>query len=413
MTLHSSGRQQEGLPSDPHARQLEAVHGVSREITRELDLVRLLELITRRATELVGGSSGGIYLWDEAAQMLSPHAYYGPGAERMRFPRRLGEGLTGHVAQERRGIIANDYRSSPYAHPRTLQSTTLTAAIVEPLLFRDRLLGVIAVHHEVAGSIFSEAEQKILRLFAPQAAIAIENARLHSMAISRAAQLATMNELTRTLSTTLESAQVVQKTLAAIQVLFPDCVAEFLELTADGEWLRLVDIVGLRAGRRLVRSEFRVKAGLVGLAAATRQPVTSPDVAQDPRFINKTWAAEEGVVSAIVLPLIHQNKLHGVLSVLMRTPYQFAQEEMDLVYSFAVHASIAIENARLYEATRRRAEHFALLNDIARTLTTTLDPRQVAEQILKAVRDLIPDALVRLWEHGPEEGLFATWRRSA
>jgi hypothetical protein len=71
------------------------VHAVSQEITRELDQKRLLELITRRATELAGGTSGGIYLWDESTQLLSPHAYFGARAERMRYPRRPGEGLTG------------------------------------------------------------------------------------------------------------------------------------------------------------------------------------------------------------------------------------------------------------------------------------------------------------------------------
>jgi HAMP domain-containing protein len=59
--------------------RLEAVQVVTGEITRELDLTVLLQVITRRAVELVRGTSGGTYLWDESTQTLIPRAWYGLG----------------------------------------------------------------------------------------------------------------------------------------------------------------------------------------------------------------------------------------------------------------------------------------------------------------------------------------------
>jgi PAS domain S-box-containing protein len=159
-------------------RQLEGIRTVSEEITRELDLDALLTLITQRATELVGATSGGIYLWDERAALLVPRAYHGPSRLRERFPRRPGEGLMGRIAQERRGMLVNDYRTSPFAHPRTIETTRITAVLAEPFLYRERFLGVIAVHHEEAARTFTAQDQEVLALFAVQAAIAIENARL-------------------------------------------------------------------------------------------------------------------------------------------------------------------------------------------------------------------------------------------
>lgn len=82
-------------------RQLEALRVVSAEITRELDLPSLLDLIMHRSTELVGGASGTIYLWDEAQQILTAQVWASHG-EWMRHGRvKLGEGLTGMVAQRR------------------------------------------------------------------------------------------------------------------------------------------------------------------------------------------------------------------------------------------------------------------------------------------------------------------------
>jgi len=186
------------------SRQLEAVRTVTAEITRELDLTAVLRLITRRAGELVGGVSGATYLWDESAQVLIPRAWHGLGAWVGDIRRRLGDGVTGIVAARRQGLIVNDYRNSPYRNPLYVEHTGITAALAEPLLYRDRLLGVIAVNREENGHPFTEQDRQILSLFADQAANAIENARLHQEIRSHAA---TLEERVRDRTRELEEAR--------------------------------------------------------------------------------------------------------------------------------------------------------------------------------------------------------------
>ena len=194
------------------AHQLEVIRSVTAEITRELNLHTLLSLITQRATELAGAASGGIYLWDDQAQVLVPHAYHGGGRSRERFPRRLGEGLMGCVARDRRGAIVNDYRTSPLAHPRSLETTDITAVLAESLVYRERLLGVLAVHHERGERTFGESDQDVLRLFAAQAAIAIENARLHKQITDHATTLERqVRERTRDLEAALRLAEAAAR----------------------------------------------------------------------------------------------------------------------------------------------------------------------------------------------------------
>jgi hypothetical protein len=71
--------------------------------------------------------SGAVYLWDEAAQVLVPQSWHGLGAWMGGGRRRLGEGVAGTVAQRREGMIVNDYRTSPYAHPLTTEAPTGTS----------------------------------------------------------------------------------------------------------------------------------------------------------------------------------------------------------------------------------------------------------------------------------------------
>jgi PAS domain S-box-containing protein len=159
-------------------RQLEAVRAISIEVTRELDLGRLLELIVRRAVELVRSAAGAVILWDDASQSLVPRAWHGCGDWIADTRGRLGEGLTGTVALRRQGILVNDYAVSPYASLALLEHVPVVAALSEPLIYQDRLLGVVILYHVESGRTFADHHHDLLALLAAQAAIAIENARL-------------------------------------------------------------------------------------------------------------------------------------------------------------------------------------------------------------------------------------------
>ncbi|HYL80849.1 MAG TPA: GAF domain-containing protein, partial [Candidatus Acidoferrum sp.] len=160
--------------------QLETVRTISEEIARELDLTTLLTLIDQRAGKLVEADCGAIHLWDEDSQTLVTRAWHGYGPWRGQVRLRLGEGVTGIVAERREGMIVNDYRTSPFAHPLFLEKAETTSILCEPLLYRDRLLGVILVTNDERHHQFTEEDRHLLRLFATQAAIAIENARLYA-----------------------------------------------------------------------------------------------------------------------------------------------------------------------------------------------------------------------------------------
>jgi PAS domain S-box-containing protein len=158
-------------------RQLEAVRAVTAELTRELDLRRVLQLIASQAGELLGCRSGGVWLWDEEEQVLGPVVWL-TGKYWLRGQRlRLGEGLVGSVAEQRRGMIVNEYDRWPKAVPATVEHGTITAVIGEPLFYRERLLGVLVIDNEGTGRAFTPEDSNTLALFASPAAIAIQNAR--------------------------------------------------------------------------------------------------------------------------------------------------------------------------------------------------------------------------------------------
>ena len=332
--------------------QLEAIRLVNAEITRELELDTLLALIHRRAMELVGAGGGSLYLWDEATRQLVPKVWLGIPDDVGALMLQPGEGLCGIVAERGVGMLVNDYRTFPHAHSQFLASTGLTASLAEPLRYRDRLVGVIAVNHQDGGRSFSEEDQRLLSLFAAQAAIAIEKARLYDTTVTRSRQLATLSDLTRALTTELDPQVVTRQILEAVQVLVPGAAARLLEQVEGVETLRVVASVGLRQPDVGGSSGLRMGEGLAAVATSTRHPVACADVSQDPRFVNRVWAASEGLVSGIVLPLVHGDRVIGILSVFLRRPHVFTDEEIDLLRAFAGHGAIVLVNARLFEQVR-------------------------------------------------------------
>ncbi|HEX7549193.1 MAG TPA: ATP-binding protein, partial [Candidatus Methylomirabilis sp.] len=101
----------------------------------------------------------------------------------------LGEGVVGTVARDRTGRIVNDIQASPYANTPQLAAMSHTAVLAAPLLYRERLLGVIAVNNGATARPFAAGDLALLQLFAAQAAIAIENARLYDAVRRDAAHL--------------------------------------------------------------------------------------------------------------------------------------------------------------------------------------------------------------------------------
>jgi signal transduction histidine kinase/DNA-binding response OmpR family regulator len=180
--------------------QLEAVRAITLEIAHETSLVPLLSLVLQKAVELVGAASGAIYLWDEALQRLTPRVWLGCGDWMRDLRVKLGEGVSGRVAARREGMVAHAYPTSPYAHPLFTERTAIAATLAEPLLYGERLVGVIAVNHERADRRFSGWDRETLALFAGHAAIAIENARLYAVVRAHATDLeARVAERTRDL----------------------------------------------------------------------------------------------------------------------------------------------------------------------------------------------------------------------
>jgi PAS domain S-box-containing protein len=366
--------------------QLEAVRAIAAEIAQELDIANVLRLVARRACELTGAAAADIDLWDPERQLLVPEASYGHAVPYPATTRRLGEGAMGTVAQTLQGLILNDYRSSPVAHPDTLAHTTITASIVEPLLYRGKLLGVIGVDHETAGRTFATQDRDLLRLFADQAAIAIENARLFQVEQGRRKELEAVRAGTEEITRELD--------LAALLRLIHERALELVQGDSGAVWLwdETAQVLLPRCwpglGEWMADVRLRPGEGVTGTAAARRQGMIVNDFRTSP-YTYPVFIERMEHVAVLAEPLIYRERLVGVLSVNRNDPARpFTVEDQRLVRLFASQAAIAIVNAHLYQEGEIRQQQFSTLVQVTQRLTRGLDLTTVMAAIAEAAATL-------------------------
>jgi len=365
-------------------RQLEAVRALSEEITRELDLPTLLALIHRRTVELAGGASGVLYLWDEEAGVLVPKVWSGPGEWMAEVRLRPGEAVAGTVAQRRQGMIVNDFRTSPYAFPVFLGRLPHTAVVAEPLLYRDRLLGVIAIGNDGTGRPFTEADRETLALFATQAAIAIENARLYAAAEERAGELETIREIDQAITARLELPAVLEAVVDGAMRLLDNPFAQIILWDEATRTLRYGAAKG-REAERVRHQKFELGKGINGTVAQTRRPMILDDYQASPYVVPECF----DIVATITVPILFGDRLLGVLHSHTTQPgRRFTANDLRRFQMLAAQAAIAIENARLYEELRRAATALeAKVEDRTRELqATNLRLQEAVHQVEEASR---------------------------
>jgi hypothetical protein len=151
------------------------------DLSGELELSRALQRVVERAVALLGVTGGELAIFDEDRGELEIVASHHIGSDSIGTRLRPGEGAMGRVAETREPLIIPDYlawsgRSAKY------EDTTARGVMVVPLLIGSRLVGTLASVHLEEGREFGPEDLRLLNLFAPQAAIAIENARLYTEA---------------------------------------------------------------------------------------------------------------------------------------------------------------------------------------------------------------------------------------
>jgi phosphoserine phosphatase RsbU/P len=189
--------------------------------------------------------------------------------------------------------------------------------------------------------------------------------------------------LANALNTTLDLQTLMHRTADLVRAVIDYKIFAILLLNERTNDLRMRFQIG--HSPEAERLKIRVGKGVVGRAAEHRESVLLQDVHQEENYIS----ANPDVRSELAVPLIVKNRVIGVIDLQSEQVGYFQPEHLRLLELTASRVAQAIENARLYTRVARQAQTLAVLNEIAREVTSILDLDPLLERIGELLRRLI------------------------
>ncbi len=203
----------------------------------------------------------------------------------------------------------------------------------------------------------------------------------------RAEELATINEITSTVTSTLDLQQVFELVMQKTREAFGVERGSLLLLDEERKELTFAWTLDGR-DRELEGFKIKVGQGIVGHVVQTGQPLIVYDVEKDPRYYAEVGRSVGFATRSILcVPLIVKDRVIGAIELMNKLEGRFNQDDVDRLNAVAASVAIAIENARLYSLTdeqlSERLEELTALEHIGRELNATLE----LESILNVVLD--------------------------
>ncbi|MDH6259571.1 GAF domain-containing protein [Bradyrhizobium sp. BR13661] len=369
------------------------------------ELQPVFEAVLQKATRICDARFGSLLRFDGnafhfAADVGTPEAL----REYMRRPgpfQGLAGGMIDRIHRTRQVQHTADYAAEA-APGLAAKLGGARSTLGVPILRDDELVGAIVIYRQEVRP-FSEREIELVRSFAAQAAIAIENARLFNEtreALER--QTATSDILKVIASSPSDTQPVFEAIVGSAARLFAPCAATITTLR-DGKlhWNAVAELVRSfdhEAAQATYPIAFDPERSPSAQAMLERRIIQIPDVsAPDTPEFTRRIALAGGFRSITFVPLVHNDK--GIGTIILTHPilgFRHTDKQLALIQTFADQAVIAIENARLFDEvqakTRDLTEALAYQTGSGNVLrviaSSPTDINPVLEAIVESAREL-------------------------
>jgi PAS domain S-box-containing protein len=370
------------------AQEATAIAEVGRDISATLQLDLVLDRIAIYAKELLRAQTSAVYLSEANSPLLRAISAIGEDSDQVKNdPLAVGIGILGNIASQKFGEIVNDTIGDPRAI--TIKDTDEDPyghIMGVPVLSKDQLTGLLVVWRTGLGEEYQATDLDFLSSLAQQAAIAIENARLFGLEQRRRKEAETVMRATTTLANLLDLPSLHNAILDWLYKLAPYESASILEI--EGDHLRVTAEKGLPTPEITLGQTFPADNILCQLINETGEPLIIGDCQEDPRF--EKWGDIDYVRGWMGIPLIARGRVIGYITLDSRISNAFNQNDAIAAQTFAHQAATALENGRLFEAERKRRREAENLRIAATAITSSLDPQEVLETILIALKQVVP-----------------------
>jgi phosphoserine phosphatase RsbU/P len=363
-TDETSHPQPSNIRVDP-VHQVEFLHSLADALNTTLDLNTLMHRVADLVRAVIDYRIFAILLLNDRTQELWMRFQIGHTAEIERSRIKIGSGIIGQAALQRRSILVDDVSQNEHyisANPN------VRSELAVPLIVKNRVIGVLDLESELP-SFFTTEHQRLLELVASRMASAVENARLYTRVSRQAQTLTVLNEISREITSILDLDDLLER------------IGQLLKRVVDFQMFTILlwnerteqfeHRFSSRYGERVTRERnVSLGEGIIGSAAQLREPILAPDVRKDPRYVN----ANPETRSELAVPLIYKGNVIGIVDLEHTRVNYFNEDHQRTLTTLAAQIAISIANARLYRRIHEEEQRMERDLDMARRVQLRLMP---------------------------------------
>ncbi len=368
--------------AERRADEFSALHEVSSGLAGERDLQSILSLIVDSVSQIMEVPNAFIYLFNEKDKTLQLTITKGMEFS-MGLVVKMGEGMAGKVAETRKPLLIDNYRKWD-SRIKSLDVVHFSSVLEVPMLFSGMLIGVLGVAEiDNDSRLFSEQEERLLSLFAAQAASAVYNANLFD-SIQRSNQ--TLDRLYRASNALIDAIssnvhELSQEISRIVVTEFQQANCSLWLLISHPPSMQRMAIAGLKSAEFILKPLALDGIGLIPRALREGKIINAPDVLDEPDYL-PGWPSAR---SELVLPLRNGEEIIGVLDLQSAEPDAFHENDIRILDQFASRASLMLEHARLVSETQQRLLRLSALHTVDIAVASSLDLRVTLNVFLEQV----------------------------
>lgn len=364
-------------------KELTVLHATSVAGTQSSTEDEIIEKVTQ-ITASIFQEVCGILLLNEQGDHLIPHfSCIGAVAENWQNSYPITKGVTGRAVTSGRTMRIGNITEEP-EYIKVMDG--IKSELCVPFWVNNHIIGVFDVESKKQNA-FDEKDERLLNTIAAGLGTAIEKLRLYKAEQAQSRREAAILNLIRTAASSLDLNQVLQSILGQLVKVIPSDLGTIQLL--DKNQLMISAAIGLEAiGFAKLGPMSLADFPLNEIVLTQKQTVRIEDTYFDNRY--KHFDSNEKVRSFLAIPLIANGTAIGIITLDSYQPNHFSEQDAELALAIANHASIAIENARLFDAEKNRRKQAEIMRKATAALTTSLELDKLFEIIFDSLAEMVP-----------------------
>lgn len=418
-------------------KELSVLFEASRQLSETIDLQQIYEILADNIKNYLRADTATIWLINKARTHFEQGVSKGEKSDRKQSIEFIEDSsslrqilkqptpIIEHLADPALPFLLT--RTTSDQAPEQAETAALHTLTTFPLMIRNRLMGVLRVKHHNQRREYTKNELQLAEAIIAQVTVAIENAQLFQQTQTALSETQKLYEISRSLAESTDLDDIFAVIVESVKVYDVDRVSISLLDRSESGSIETVTIVASwdRESDQLLPVGSKFSADNYSLVHAFTQPPFEPLIVedlsraedQDPRMDDAFRRFMQEKLKAVTLfsaPMFLGTDYKGLLSISTRQPHHYTKQEIRIYQTLTDQAITAIENLRLYEATKQSLYNSEILSHLSQDLLVADTAETIYNLTLQAIADTNPDRGAGIFmydqiEGGVELELVALW----